>query len=134
MPTIDYDNSGSSIASVTILTHTEVYDGLKNYNSAADVFVNQTVQAFQATWSSDITRDIAISLDSFRGYQQELSRVLRAPTLARIFGEAGAGALIGGAYGRQAQSRAQRAAASSIAELRVRKRLPGGREEKPQLG
>ena len=87
MAQLDYDNPRSSIASGTILTHADIYDGPADYNSVADVFVNQTVQAFQATWSYDITRDIAISIDTFRGYQQELSTALlgfvRRPKCAR---------------------------------------------------
>ena len=168
MAYIEYDNPRSSITSLTVITHADVYDGLDTYNSVADVFVNQTVQAFFATWSYSITRDIAISIESFGNYRQELSTALlglfggrsvpetrdilrkfgrlqqrvleaqrkffswqerlsrasRTPSLANVFGEAGAGALLGGAYGANARARAQRAAPANIAQLLAR--LLGG--------
>ncbi len=34
MPKFDYDNLGSSIASVTVITHAEVYDGLDQLHQA----------------------------------------------------------------------------------------------------
>ena len=94
MARIDYDNPRSSIASATVITDADVYDGLATYHSVANVFANQTVKAFLATRSYDITRDTAISIDSFGNYRQELSTALlglfgfrtRHPLRTRLLG------------------------------------------------
>ena len=58
------------------MTHADIYDRLEDYNSIASVFVNKTVQAFQATWSYDIPRCIAIDIASFNRYERKLSNTL----------------------------------------------------------